>query len=524
MDNKVMIYGLDGATFKIINPLIEAGHLPNIKSMMDNGVRGVLRSTVPPITGPAWTSFLTGKKPERHGIFDFLKLNERGEQVPATSLDNRSLTLFDILTHYKKRTIAINIPMTYPPQKLNGILVCGYPTPKNSNYTYPEDFKCYLESKDYLIDCFHIADSSDIIKRIEAVFRAEKKRGEVVSNLVKDEQWDVFMCVFGGPDGICHWAWEDKERIYDMYKLVDHIIGDLNQQLDESVYKIIMSDHGFVNMDFELFLNKWLEMEGYLHYVKKSKISSRMPVEARIRKLLSFLKIDSRKLRSLVPTKVQSLFPGECWIDWKKTTAYTVSHNFWGININLKGREKEGIVDKQSNEYRTIKEDIADKLGKLINSYTDQPVFNKVSSPEQFYKGPFVENAPDIVMVPDGNYFNGKDTQGDDFIVELSGEKGFHDMDGILILEGQSVASGETITSAAIVDLAPTILHIVDVPIPEDMDGKVQKDIFDQNSALYNREIQFVQPVKIKSSRGIDLPTRDAEQQIEEKLKSLGYM
>lgn len=528
MANKVFIYGLDGATFKIIDPLIKDGHLPNIKRMIDNGARGVLRSTFPPVSGPAWTSFLTGKNPEKHGIFDFVKIDDQGERTPTTSLDNKSRTIFDILTHYDKRTIAINVPMTYPPKKLNGILVSGYPTPKGANYTYPEEFKVYLENKKYLIDFFHI-NSSDTMKCIQATLEAEKKRGEIVSDLARDEEWDVFICVFTGTDSICHLAWENKEFIHKMYKSIDVSIGRINRQLGKDVHKIIISDHGFVTMDYDLFLNRWLELNGYLCYEKKMKFGSKKPIRTTIKKLLKLLKLNPQKIKAFLPNRARRFMRGKGIernfpINWEKTSAYVGSANFWGINVNLKGREKNGIIERHSSSHETIKNEISNALRKLVNPDTGELIFDKVISSEEFYQGPFVKDVPDIVLVPNGNYFNERNTQGNDFVSKLSGEKGFHDMEGILIAEGESIASGQTVSGATLVDLAPTILHITDTPIPDDIDGGILEGMFRKGSVLANRESKSVKSLEIDASNSTQSVTKDAEEEIKEKLKGLGYM
>src|SRR3569832_2836857 len=69
---KVVVFGVDGATFNVMRPLIEKGRLPHLAKLIKNGVSGPLQSTVPPVTAPAWVSFMTGVNPGRHGIFHFV--------------------------------------------------------------------------------------------------------------------------------------------------------------------------------------------------------------------------------------------------------------------------------------------------------------------------------------------------------------------------------------------------------------------------------------------------------------------
>src|SRR5947208_10017613 len=155
-----VIFGVDGLTFRIINPLIERGELPNFKKLRDEGCEAILESKYPPLTPPAWTSLSTGLKPARHGVYDFWGYDERPEgggtrQVHVQTRRRGGKAIWNILSEYGKQVLVVNVPMTYPPEAVNGIMISGYMTPSSeTDFTYPTAFKreLYRVLPDYQID------------------------------------------------------------------------------------------------------------------------------------------------------------------------------------------------------------------------------------------------------------------------------------------------------------------------------------------------------------------------------------
>ena len=116
-NNRCIVIGLDGATFELINPLVKAGKLPTIKKMIEEGVHGVLKSTVPPLTGPAWVSFATGKNPGKHGCYDFELPRDSLDKIEMiSSEDIKGETFYEVLDKQGKRCILVNLPCSYPPR------------------------------------------------------------------------------------------------------------------------------------------------------------------------------------------------------------------------------------------------------------------------------------------------------------------------------------------------------------------------------------------------------------------------
>ncbi len=137
---KIIVIGLDGATFDLIKPWAEAGYLPTLNRILQSGAHGVMRSTVPPMTAPAWTTFATGSNPGQHRLYDWIAREPDSYKfTPVTALDGKAPTIYTLLSEYGRSVVALNIPMTYPPVPVNGVMVSGMPTPSTKvTFTYPE--------------------------------------------------------------------------------------------------------------------------------------------------------------------------------------------------------------------------------------------------------------------------------------------------------------------------------------------------------------------------------------------------
>ena len=278
VNKKVLVIGLDGATYDLIMPWIKDGLLPNLSQILSKGVYSELISTIPMFTPTAWSTFMTGKNPGKHGILGFF---ERNKNSYSTSLINpfkkRGKVLWDILSENKKKVIVINVPTTYPPKKVNGILFSGMLTPPNSkNFVYPPNLideinKVVGKYKIYPYINYSEGFEDDFISEIFSVTEIQTNTAEY---LMQNYSWDFFMIVFCGGDQLQHALWKyidpkhkkyikEKESLYlnvlfEYYKKVDEIIGNLFKKSGINTIKIIMSDHGFGPLYKFFHINQWL--------------------------------------------------------------------------------------------------------------------------------------------------------------------------------------------------------------------------------------------------------------------------
>ena len=227
MKNKILIVGLDGATFRIIKPLVSEGKLPTFSNLMKNGVHGTLRSTIPPITAPAWTSFTTGKNPGKHGLFHFttFKKNSYDYSLVNSTLI-KSKTMFRLASEAGKRVISINVPITYPPEELNGIVVSGMLSPRNATFTHPASLSQKLRHDGYIIDMLG-QSFLEPKERFELAKKMTAKRLEVSHRILSENNWELAMVVFVGTDRLQHCIWEQKDILEKLFMYQDSLLAKL---------------------------------------------------------------------------------------------------------------------------------------------------------------------------------------------------------------------------------------------------------------------------------------------------------
>lgn len=520
MNRKVLVIGLDGATFNVIKPLVLSGKLPCLAHLMKEGVYGNLRSTIPPASMPAWPSFITGKNPGKHGLYDFLKRTPddyRGRLI--SSRDLKAETLWDILSDSGKKCVVINFPGTYPPQKINGCIISGMLTPEGVNYVYPSNMKKELEEKGYIVS----PDLSGCFGRVDILYNKlllmEHKRKDITIHLMKLFDWDLFMILIRGTDIIQHYMWGVKDKIFKYYQEIDNIIADIICSAEKNINIIILSDHGFGLLKRYFHVNKYLNLLGLLYYkrikshsTKDLNINNSLTQEKKnknIREILYRIKITQEMLENLIDKfklnifknyspvlirKLYSIIPkSDMTIDWTKTKAAFSSFfstENQSIIINLKDRYHLGIVEYR--EYEDLRNFIIEELRKLKDPQTNNKIVEKVFKREELYHGPYLREAPDIIMLLTSQYKATRNLRVKKVISSIPrSRKGSHRLHGIFIAKGPDICKGKQIKNAEIIDVTPTILYLMEINIPKDMDGRILKEIFRDSTRLASKYSLF---------------------------------
>jgi predicted AlkP superfamily phosphohydrolase/phosphomutase len=552
-NTKLLVIGLDGGTFKVIDPLIEEGKLPNIERFIKEGVRGELLSTMPPVTGPAWSSFMTGKSPGAHGIFDFVRpLPDDFRRRIVNYKHIKSKTLWSILSENGKKIGIINVPLTYPPPEVNGFLVSGMLTPSiKSQHTYPASLSNELNEKfgQYILDIWWQHYGPRRIENfLQDLIYCTNKRGKIALHLMQNREWDFFMTVFIGTDRVQHALWRllfltskhdlsrankaIRELILEYYQLVDDIIGRIFSKIEKRANLIIMSDHGFGPLKGKVYINKWLKDLELLSFDHKKlrNFDIQMKLAPALRN--SVKKLDFLNLRKkLLPNIRKNPARGGAYrfldcIDWSKTVAYAASNTEQGIYINLAGREPYGIV-QPGRDLEKTRDSIMESLRDLEHPQTKEKIVSGVYRKEDIYSGRYLDNAPDIIFsLKEGEYL--ADVQPKDYLFEKLSWKtgsGTHRMEGIFIAHGEDVKKGLDIEGARIIDLAPTILNMMNVPIPNDMEGEVLGQIFSDEFMKKNPP-QYAEPTETVDSATIASRVYSFEEEamVEKELRDLGYL
>ena len=433
--SRVFVLGIDGTPFTFLQRLLAEGRMPNLSKVIAGGSFKRMNSVYPTVSSVAWSSFMTGQNPARHGIFGFVDRDPATLKTTIpTSRMMQSRTLWEILSDAGKRVVVMNVPVTYPPRRVNGILIAGFLAPNLDKVAYPPELGHKLKEWGYRIDTDPwlareskeklLADVNDTFdRRVNAMFK------------LMDEEWDYFHCHIMETDRLFHFLWEQMEKDDPTYApqflafmdRLDGLIGDVVDRLDSRTTLIVMSDHGFCTLHKEVYVNRWLEEQDWLRFdVAEPKSIADMSGQ----------------------TAAYSLDPGR-------------------VFINLKGRERSGSVEPA--EYETWRERITAAALELTDEETGRPIFRQALRREDIYHGPLLERAADLILVP----HDGFDPKGpvNKSAVTFKGPAlvGMHTYDDAsFIMAGRQVTRDDL----WVADPMPTILQLMGVGLPIDLDGR----------------------------------------------------
>jgi len=542
--SRVLVIGVDGGTFDLIDPWAAAGDLPNLAHLMAEGARGPLESTLPPVTSPAWPTFATGMNPGKHGVFDFIRpAGGQFELVNATSI--RAPTLWQILSEAGRTVGVVNVPVTYPPTPVNGFIISGMLSPMSGNITYPDGL---LDRYANLLRPYRIAPHVQYKPGNETEFIADlldlvECRGEYALQLMDDYPQDFLMFHFLSTDTMQHAFWrfvDPSHPRYDpktaarfgsavkqLHQRIDDFIGQMFDRITDDTTVIVMSDHGFGPLHHVINLNLFLLERGLLRLKRgawtrlKTGLFRAGLTPASIWHLVERTGLQNYvwQVSKSTRNKVVGKFLSFDDVDWSHTLAYSIGH-VGQIYINLKGREPEGIVEP-GEEYVAVRQQVIDALKDLRYPTTDQPLVDEVIPGDQVVHGPFAGRSPDVHVVLDGYRaiaFPLFATDSHIVTRQIRGDSGCHRRDGIFIARGPEVRTGKMVESARILDLAPTILHLMGLPVPADMDGRVLTETLSTSRPV---ERQSASPASGDVDAGL---SAEETAEVEGRLRSLGYL
>lgn len=535
---RVLLIGLDGATWDLLGPWSQAALLPNMTRLRAGGTSGVLWSTFPPFTAPAWTSMFTGVDPGKHGVFGFSRRcrGSYDEQLVNSSMV-RVPKLWRLLNAADRRASIINVPLTYPPEPLNGFMVTGMMTPGNAeSFSYPPELGQWLrrELGEYVIDVeVSLERDRDRLELLDELLCAlELRRRATLVLMERDPDCHFVMVVFETLDRIQHLFWrylvpgtrfygtpmgtEVRRAVHTCCRCLDAAIGALVEAAGHDAAVLVASDHGFGDFQKTFYLNNWLAGHGFLAFKGVGRPTP-------IRRLMHA--VDWRGVKRLLPRpflrRVRHSMRGR--IDWPRTRAYAAPIHHQGIYINLRGREPQGIVEP-GEEYRAVRNQIRRELADLRDPDTGQPIVNAVWYREELYDGPYTDEAPDLLpVIGDHGYeiSDGIFAQGE-FASREDRAYGYHRRDGMYVAFAPGVFEAGHRQDADITDVAPTILHLLGAAVPEYMDGHVLSECI---TAGYGRRNPIRYTADSASGAADECVLSSAEAAlVEERLRGLGYL
>ena len=492
---KMVVLGLDCATFKLLNPWIRQGKLPNFKKLMKEGSYGILKSTLPPTTPVAWPSFFTGVNPGKHGVFGFTKLTSDYKMKVCLGDDVRALPIWDVIGRLKGKTALINLPMIYPPRKINGVMITGLETPSEfSEYTYPKRLKQDLRKivgKKYLIHPLpYRGDNEEEFLR--SINETLEMRFKLIDYYMK-KRFDLIVSIIAGTDKVTHGLWKyiDKTsplfskvgskkwlgRIIEYYQHIDRLLGGLMSKLGNDYSLIIVSDHGGDKIVMNFNPSEWLRRKGLLVLKKRKKQKSFFFIS--MKKANAIAKFFEEHGMSWVKRLAKTVVPWRTMfvggkekitldeIKWGKTKVFVTPEG--SMYINSKDRFKQGIVGEK--EYYALRKNIVKDL-KNLRGPNGEKFKVIVKERESVYKGPYTKEAPDIIY-----FINNVEHHSNKGVLwrMVSGTEvsGGHSMDGVFFAYGKDIVKNRKVRNARIIDVAPTILYLMGLPVPEEMDGRI---------------------------------------------------
>jgi predicted AlkP superfamily phosphohydrolase/phosphomutase len=535
---RVLIIGLDGGTFDILKPQVQAGVMPTLGRLLDSGRHGILRSTLPPITGPAWRTFATGCNPGRHGVIDFVELDPQTHRVRVKDVSGSAPvpTFWDELGRQGKRVGIMGVPMTYPPRPINGFLLTGLMTPPDTDrFSFPADLAATLKSRGLAFPTSEGEHANPFHPEsyVKQVTEDTRRRVETACYLLETHQPDCAAFVFGATDPIQHQflRWLDQPDagmgaiLAGFYRAVDDGLAQLLRFADDETLVMVVSDHGFGRLKGFIHLNNWLVERGYLHLRRNAWVQARYLAHRlgytpentyRLARRLG-LDVRRRMNRGRVYSLTRRLFLSFADVDWSRTRVYALGH-IGQVYIPRQAGMAEG-------DYERLRDELRRELLAMQHPLTGERLIAQVYRREELYAGPFVEQTPDLILEPrEFNYVAfGESEFASNMVVGPSLHSGHHRLEGILIMQGPGILPGAALADASIADIAPTVLYAMGLAVPSHMDGRPLQAAFSaefakRHSLCYEKEV----------AGGADPSpsgyTPEEEELVHQRLRDLGYI
>lgn len=556
---KVFVLGLDGATWDVLTPLAREGVLPNLARLMGQGVAGSLRSVFPPLSPVAWTGVMTGKNSGKHGVFEFLEYahNPLGGRVNSSRAIKTEL-VWEVAGRHGKATVAGGVPMSYPPRPAPGF--------------YLGDFLSPAGAPDFASDPTVFADLEQAVGPYRAWNTATHDGGREAETL--DElrgflehhlkavrflmgrcDWDLFMFDLMATDRIQHELWHVWDATHsarrgqearldglrqgcrDFWAALDRGVGEVEAALPPGTALILMSDHGFGPIEWYVNFNVWLLERGDIalensfyvrqkHWFYKRGVTPEWVYNRMVKLGLADQRVSRfrGKQTNWLERLSESAFLSRRHIDWSRTTAYSQG-NFGQIFLNLKGRQPQGCVPPEDARHRL--DDLKAGLLAIPHPETGAPLVEHVYEREELYQGPHAHLAPDLtVVLGDWRYrtIGLHDFTTNRLISPAFGPTGDHRMAGVFVASGPAFRPGATLPpDADLLDIAPTVLHLLGVPVPADMDGRVLTEILDPSTVAAPAEPTPAGPTAPEEPVPVAY-TEEEDAAIQQRLADLGYL
>jgi len=525
---RILIIGLDGFTWRLGRDFMAGGLMPHLKELAQGGCCGNLRSVIPPETSPAWSSFQTGCRPGKTGVFAFHTYDRTQKRVRLNSFsDIAAPSLWELADRAGRKVVSLNIPVSSPPPKVDGVIIPGLLCPKLSTATVhpPEAFTRYIKpNKDYFI--VNKDPQNTASQFTQQAIATERARVRVALELIKNVDWDIFCIQMQSCDSMQHTLWwaldagarghcpKQREEALAFYRFCDVAIGRIIEAAGEDVLTLVISDHGFCPLDYMVSINVWLRQKGFLKLLPEAPQSAWSIAKRKIRPLKLMAKTYGNIRKGLGgPGKTPPYYQKDLVhirriIDLAETKAFCLGGMGGILYINGTPAERTELARKLTCE-----------LLRDLGPDSPKPVIAQVRSGAEVYGESARDSAPDLVVEFQKGVVAVINPLGDTVVQQArfdGKQHGTHEPDGILVVRGPGIKSSEKL-DGDIVDIVPTVLAYFGISVPRHIDGKVLNGAFIDPPDVDYEDIDF--------DRSKPTDYSDAEQaEVEKHLTDLGYI
>lgn len=534
MTAKVFLLGIDALDPDYLETY--RGSLPVLSALLSKGSSGRLRSTIPPVTAPAWTTAFSGMNPAKTGIAAFTPTDFGSTETVLDSRDVKVPRVWNVLSAQEKRCAVIGVPMAYPVEEINGMMVGGFMTPSiDVPFTYPTGLQDKLVGEGYIPSLGLKGDTRDRSRFLNELYNSSRVKYDAILEYLEGDEWDCFIAVLSESDWIQHYLARpvghpdyavNQGELLRFFQYIDKYLGRWLEAAGPEAHVLVCSDHGFGHfIHHNVHVNRYLIDTGYLSLKKRPASFIRDSLVSRMRDLS--LLPGWRFIRPKIPRKAKRAALGLAGnidddVDWALTTA-VFKHKFWftgAVELN------QGLFSDEES-FNSERQELCSNLRQLKDPLHDRLVFREVYLREEIFHGPYADREPDIICLFNEGY-GGVDLPGPRLVIDvpfagISG--GLHRQDGVWILSGPDIRPGKQ-AALDLQDVAPIIYHLMAVPAPDDMDGQVPKAIFTGGTKLANhhfntRDFSGIERVFVLSD---EIDEKDANQLVIERLQYLGYI
>lgn len=541
-----LVFGLDGGEWDVIDSMMENGELPNLASLKENGVSGPLESITPPVSPPAWTSIQTGTNPGKHGIFDFSTFDEQYVRRSINTSNRQATPFWRVMNDAGVTTGLFKLPFTYPPDEVSGFMVTGFPTPNLvEDYTKPESIAEEVGPVADLFEDYSYRDAGDYESFKQNLIDVANRQTERFLTLLDQYDTNLAMTVYDGSDRIQHFFWKyfDEEHpryehdsslagaIEEYYRAADEGLGRIIESIDSQCDIIVLSDHGFGPLSYDIYIDEWLEEEGFL--ARKTTDGPQSQVADVVAKTVETGWDIVKKVN--LANQVKSILPSP-WLNrgrqlrdethrdikWGSTQTFFSTLSGQALFINLEDRFVDGTVSRDG--YDEVINEVRESLLSMRHPKTGQKLVEEVVRSDEEFDGWAVDEGPDLIIRTKSEYTmkGGRSNS----LLQLSAQYGHdrsgdHRTDGIFIASGPSFVQG-TYNEASVLDIAPTLLYLQGCAVPNSVDGSVLDELF-TDEARAERRLEYTDEYGQTTIGGRQW-NADEEQELEDRLNDMGYL